>query len=145
MKRFNVRVYGLLVNENSEILVSDESRYGHQFTKFPGGGVEFGEGLHTALVREFREEMELEIDVKELFYVNDFLQISAFDPNHQLISFYYFVSAKHPPTNLTTARLNGDGETQRWISIQELTINDVTFPLDKCVVEKLKAIEHLEH
>lgn len=145
MKRFNVRVYGLLVNENSEILVSDESRYGHQFTKFPGGGVEFGEGLHTALVREFREEMELEIDVKELFYVNDFLQISAFDPNHQLISFYYFVSPKHPLTNLTTAPSNGDGESQRWISIQELTTNDVTFPLDKCVVEKLKAIEHLEH
>lgn len=72
MKQFNVRVYGLLINADRQILVSEESRFGKQFTKFPGGGVEFGEGLHDALKREFLEEVDLEIQVHDLFYVNNF-------------------------------------------------------------------------
>jgi len=45
MPRFNVRVYGLLINDRNEILISDEQEYGMQFSKFPGGGLEYGEGL----------------------------------------------------------------------------------------------------
>lgn len=140
MKQFNVRVYGLLVNENNEILVSDESRFGKHFTKFPGGGLEFGEGLNDALKREFIEEMALEIEVKSLFYVNDFLQISAFNPDHQLLSFYYFVSTQQNLINLPSARIQGDGETQRWVSLHELTEEDMEFPIDKFVVKKLKEL-----
>ena len=58
--------------------------------KFPGGGHEFGEGLKETLIREFKEELSLEVEVGDLFYVNDFAQISAFHENHQLISFYFF-------------------------------------------------------
>lgn len=137
MKQFNVRVYGLLINADREILVSDESRFGKHFTKFPGGGVEFGEGLHDALKREFLEEVDLEIQVHDLFYVNDFLQLSAFNAQHQLLSFYYFVSAENMPTNHATPTKSGDGETQRWIPLHELSKNDMTFPLDKLVAEKL--------
>ena len=39
MNRFNVRVYGLLFNDEKEVLVTDENRFGIQFTKFPGGGL----------------------------------------------------------------------------------------------------------
>ena len=39
MAIFNVRAYGLLVNEANQILVSDEKEYGRLFTKFPGGGL----------------------------------------------------------------------------------------------------------
>lgn len=137
MKQFNVRVYGLLINADRQILVSDESRFGKQFTKFPGGGVEFGEGLHDALKREFLEEVDLEIQVHDLFYVNDFLQLSAFNPQHQLLSFYYFVSAEIMPTNLATPTTTGDGETQRWIPLHDLSEKNMTFPLDKLVAEKL--------
>ena len=46
MALFNVRVYGLL-NKRAvmRFLISDEQEYGMQFTKFPGGGLELGEGL----------------------------------------------------------------------------------------------------
>ena len=56
MYQFNVRVYGLLFNEDNHILISDEEEYGFQFSKFPGGGLEYGEGLIDALKRDFIEE-----------------------------------------------------------------------------------------
>ncbi|NBQ56567.1 MAG: NUDIX domain-containing protein [Verrucomicrobia bacterium] len=60
MNSFTIRVYGLLLNKNNEVLISDEHRDGLSFTKFPGGGLEFGEGIGSALIREYREEMEFE-------------------------------------------------------------------------------------
>ena len=49
MIRFNQRVYGLLINESQDILISDEFRFDTYFRKFPGGGVEYGEGIIDAL------------------------------------------------------------------------------------------------
>ena len=43
-KRFNIRVYGILINDQDQLLVSDEVIKGIKFTKFPGGGLEWGEG-----------------------------------------------------------------------------------------------------
>ena len=142
MKSFNLRVYGLLINDRNEILISDERRNGHSFTKFPGGGLEFGEGLVEGLKREFQEELSIEIEVEELFYVNDFHQLSAFNDNHQLISFYYFVKYDSwSKISLTKYEipLTSDGEKQRWIPIIELTEHDFTFPIDKIVLEKIRS------
>ena len=74
MKQFNIRVYGLLINDEQQILLSDEYRNGFAFTKFPGGGLVFGEGFSEALKREFLEEIGITIEVGELFYFNDFYQ-----------------------------------------------------------------------
>ncbi len=140
MKNFNVRVYGLLINTKNEILVSDERRAGISFTKFPGGGLEFGEGLSEALKREFSEEMGIIITVENLFYVNDLFQISAFNEDHQLLSFYYLINYSHTDKigKLEyTYPLNEDGEKQRWVSISELHEDNFTFPIDKKVIQKL--------
>jgi hypothetical protein len=39
---FNIRVYGILINEQKQVLVADEFIRGNYYTKFPGGGLEFG-------------------------------------------------------------------------------------------------------
>jgi mutator protein MutT len=143
MKSFNLRVYGLLINDKNEILISDERRNGISFTKFPGGGLEFGEGLTDGLKREFQEELEIEIEVGELFYVNDFLQVSAFNENHQLLSFYYFVNY-YDCSSIGKEKyeipFQSDGEKQRWISISELSEDYFTFPIDKIVGGKIREI-----
>ena len=59
MNLFNVRVYGILKDSNNHVLVSDELIRGEYFTKFPGGGLEFGEGTRDCLKREFKEETNL--------------------------------------------------------------------------------------
>ena len=93
---FNIRVYGLLINEQNEVLVSDELIKGNRYTKFCGGGMELGEGTINCLIREFKEEMNLEIEVIKHLYTTDFYQKSIFNPQHQLISIYYLVKAMEP-------------------------------------------------
>src|ERR1700712_2769712 len=99
MSKFNVRVYGLLINDNDEVLISDEQEYGMCFTKFPGGGLEYGEGLIDGLKREFIEECDTEIEVISHFYTTDFFIKSAFNDT-QVISVYYLVK------NITELKLD---------------------------------------
>src|ERR1700741_1009505 len=110
MSRFNIRVYGLLVNHSNQILISDEQEYGMQFTKFPGGGLEYGEGLIDGLKREFVEECNVEVEVLSHFYTTDFYIKSAFNDS-QIISVYYMVK-NITPLNLIfkTAVFDFDGE-----------------------------------
>jgi ADP-ribose pyrophosphatase YjhB (NUDIX family) len=96
MPQFTLRVYGILINENKQVLVSDEYIRGNYYTKFPGGGLEFGEGTRDCLKREFREEMDLDVEVGEHLYTTDYFQMSAFNPAHQIISIYYMVKALEP-------------------------------------------------
>jgi len=141
MKSFNVRVYGLLKNDREEVLITDEFRFNRAFTKFPGGGLEFGEGLADGLKREFLEKLSLEIEVGELFFVNDFYQESAFNPNHQLLIFYFWVNCKNwqeISVNLEKQILTQDGEMPRWIALKDISAEAMTFPVDKMVAEKIE-------
>ena len=140
MKRFNLRVYGLVINDKKEILLSDEFRFGHFFTKFPGGGVEAGEGILDALKREFIEELNLAIEDATPFYFNDFYQESAFRKEDQIVSFYYLVkcdTSKIESLNYEIPFFE-EGEKQRWVKLNDLSEIDLTFPIDKIAFEKLK-------
>jgi len=140
--RFNLRVYALIIDESNRILVSDECRFGHFFTKFPGGGIEENEGISDALKRELQEELAAEMLDSSFFYVNDFYQVSAFDTEHSLVVFYYKVVIQSPETLGTSSYaipFTEETEKQRWVSLYELQKSDLTFPIDQLVLEKLKA------
>lgn len=140
MSYFNVRVYGLLINSRNEVLVSDEQSGGRMFSKFPGGGLELGEGLIDALKREFIEECNAEIEVLGHLYTTDFYEQSSFNDS-QILSIYYMVKEVHPlMLNFKTEPFDFDeGELQsfRWIALDELKTDDVTFKTDKNAIELL--------
>ena len=151
MFRFNVRVYGVLINEQNEVLVSDEKIRGKFYTKFPGGGLEFGEGTRDCLKREFLEELSLKVEVGDHLYTTDYFQISAFNPDHQILSIYYLVKALEPiaaristepfqfdEAQLNTYQQNNETESFRLIPMEDLTEESVTLPIDKIVVGILK-------
>jgi ADP-ribose pyrophosphatase YjhB (NUDIX family) len=140
MKAFNLRVYALIINEKKEILLSDEYRFGKFFTKFPGGGVEFGEGILDALHRELDEELNLKIDQAIPFYFNDFHQESVFQSNNQIVSFYYKVKCNFQQIFIQDYSIpfQEEGEKQRWCEINLLETDQLTFPIDRLVLEKLK-------
>jgi 8-oxo-dGTP diphosphatase len=139
---FNVRVYGLLINDNNEILISDEQEYGMRFTKFPGGGLEYGEGLIDGLKREFVEECEINVDIISHFYTTDFFVKSAFNDS-QIISVYYLVKNTSDikfATKTVVFDFEGEGDllqSFRWMKLSELTADHFTFPTDQRVAELL--------
>lgn len=141
MSYFNVRVYGLLINAENEVLLSDEFEYNRRFTKFPGGGLEFGEGLIDGLKREFMEECNAEIDIISHFYTTDFYEKSSFNDS-QILSVYYLVKEIKPlQLNFKTKLFDFDENIKqsfRWVNINNLTEQDVTFKTDQTVVSLLK-------
>jgi len=139
--RFNLRVYALIIDEHQRILLSDEFRFGHFFTKFPGGGVEENEGITDALKRELKEELAADIQHSSFFYFNDFVQVSAFDPTQQIVAFYYLVQLKNQHefgTESYPIPFDVETEKQRWIPLSTLAKEDLTFPIDQQVLIKLK-------
>lgn len=148
MARFNIRVYGVLMDEHRRVLISDEYIRGGFFTKFPGGGLEFGEGTRDCLKREFKEETDLDIEVGDHIYTTDFYQVSAFNNNDQIISIYYFVHGDASQLETKTDRFDfiphqisdpeGEAEVFRWISVDELDESMMDLPIDKMVVQMIK-------
>jgi len=152
MSQFNLRVYGILIDERKGVLVSDEYIRGNYYTKFPGGGLEFGEGTRDCLKREFKEEMDLNVEVGDHIYTTDFFQLSAFNPGQQIISIYYFASPLEPikaplrtqpfqfdEREIELYRRTGETETFRFIDWKNFSADAVTLPIDKIVAAHVKA------
>lgn len=142
MKHFNLRIYGLVIDDG-KILVSDEFCNGIHVTKFPGGGLEFGEGTIDCLIREFKEELNLDIEVLEHLHTTDFYIHSAFNPDRQVICVYYLVKPKEKITVKISEIPFDFEETKegaqafRWLDLNTLNENDFTFATDKKVSELL--------
>ncbi len=140
VNQFNLRVYGIIKNAEGEILISDECKNGHSFTKFPGGGLKFGEGLEGCLKRELMEELEIDAVIGDQIYVNDFYQQSAFRKSDQLISFYFEVTEYFGRIKISNhdVPVTEEGEKFRWVSTENLSEEMMTFPIDKVVAKKLR-------
>jgi ADP-ribose pyrophosphatase YjhB (NUDIX family) len=148
MALFNVRVYGILIDDQARLLVSDEFIRGAYITKLPGGGLEIGEGTRDGLAREFMEEANLKITVGDHFYTTDFFQISAFNNKDQIISIYYLVHSDKTDTIIAkekafdfipeqVADVKGTAEHLRWVPLSELTEDTMTLPIDKVAIKLL--------
>lgn len=143
---FNVRVYGIMINEKKEVLVSDEYIRGSYITKFPGGGLEYGEGTKDCLKREWMEELSQQIEIKEHIYTTDFFQVSAFGDGRQIISIYYYVKPLSPFVVGAKSRpfdfneLADQAQALRWISLDKLTEQMLTLPIDKMVTGIIRGL-----
>lgn len=148
IQAFTIRVYGILMDDEKNVLVSDEIIRGKFYTKFPGGGLEFGEGTHACLIREFKEETGLDISIQQHLYTTDFFQQSAFNEKDQVISIYYLIETKDISTlkisktqfDFSEEQLSGkiQQENFRWIAFSELNESTVSLPIDKKVISLLK-------
>jgi 8-oxo-dGTP diphosphatase len=149
----NVRVYGILMQDDRRVLVSDEFIRGSYITKFPGGGLEFGEGTRDCLRREFMEEMGLNVEIGRHIYTTDFYQRSAFNSEHQILSIYYEAIALESITapirvkpfdfdegQLAVYNATGETETFRLIDWEHFSADSVTLPIDKIVADMIKGV-----
>ena len=134
---FNIRVYGLIL-ESGSILLSKELIMGEEVIKFPGGGLEHGEGLIEGLNREFKEEMGQRIYNVKHYYTTDFFQRGSFKLTDQLISIYYTGKLKHKVVN----KINKPKKEQPvfiWEKLERLNEVKFKFPIDQLIIKKLKS------
>ncbi len=149
--RFNIRVYILLFDESkTKVLLSDEIIGGKYFTKFPGGGLEYGEGILDCLHREAMEELGQEVEVVRHFYTTEFFQISQFIPGDQIVSVYYECclpkntdGRRLPSFRVTNKKFNfverkERAESFRWQTLKKLKIKEMSFPIDQEVVSRFE-------
>ena len=143
IKNFNIRVYGIYINNKKEVLLSDEVRFGKKMTKFPGGGLKFGEGTIDCLKREALEEFKQGIEIISHFYTTDFFQKAYFYTGQQLISIYYLINFSEPIKFKISCKpfdfqdLKENNQSLRFVSIKDWQITDLTFPIDQIVMKKL--------
>ena len=152
---FNVRVYGILINEDRQVLVSDEIIRGKYYTKFPGGGLEPGEGTRDCLKREFKEELNLLVAVEDHLYTTDYYQQSAFNPDDQLLSIYYYVTPLEPllfplthsemddsQKTPTIYDIQASLETFRFMDLSGFSSESMSLPVDKIVADLIVKTVH---
>jgi 8-oxo-dGTP diphosphatase len=123
---FTIRVYALLINSDNEVLVTDEFQLEMKMTKFPGGGLNFGEGTIECLKRELLEECSQEIMDIEHFYTTDFYQKALYWENYQLVSIYYLARLNEPVRFTISTKafdfpemVNGS-QSFRWVSANKI-------------------------
>lgn len=141
---FNIRVYAIIIQNNS-LLLSDEYIKGKPITKFPGGGLKFGEGTIDCIKRELMEELNAEANGIKHFYTTDFFQVSAYNKNQQIISIYYLIEKIDIcPIKISTRKFDfskppKEGEQNfRWVKLNDINEDEFTFPIDKKVIRLLK-------
>ncbi|UCH15191.1 MAG: NUDIX domain-containing protein [Bacteroidales bacterium] len=144
IRHFNIRVYGIVINENNQVLITDEYLLDQKMTKFPGGGMKFGEGPADCMKREALEEFGQEVEIVEHFYTTEFYQKSLFHKDHQIISIYYLIKFKDKIRfNISTTpfdfhELKNGNWSFRWIKIKDLSDEVLSFPIDRHVARLLR-------
>lgn len=132
LSSFNVRAYAICTHEN-RILSVHEKYDGLIYNKLPGGGVEFGEGLTDCLHREFKEELNLKIEIVEHLYTQEDYVKSLFDDGKQLLFIYYIAKILNiDEMKISSADIAGI----EWIDLDGC--NPLELPVDRIAFDKYK-------
>ncbi|MCX8081284.1 MAG: NUDIX domain-containing protein [Bacteroidia bacterium] len=140
--KITLRVYGILLHDGN-VLVSDEYIRKNKVTKFPGGGLHFGEGTIDALKREFMEEMKQPVEVISHYYTTDFFVSSAFHVRTQVISIYYLLKPLGPIVFQTSSVPHDyvwkeGAQSLRWLDYKSVNEDQFTLIIDRKVGEMLE-------
>ena len=144
--RFTIRVYGIWINEKKEVLVSDEWVAGRRITKFPGGGLEPGEGPAECVKREWQEELNVAIRIHSQFYFTDDFVASFLNDGRQVISLYYRVEVLEPlMVSIKKEAFDFEEDREgaqafRFIPLTRIGPADFSLPIDRKVGEMLEKL-----
>ena len=108
VQRPQLAVSAVIFREGRVLLLKRAKSPGHGFWSLPGGRVEFGESLHTALAREVDEEAGLEIDIVALAGWREVLPGAGGGGHYLIMSFAARWRANE-------VRLNHEHDDFKWI------------------------------
>ncbi len=123
--KLRVRSCGILIKADQILLINHRGLNGNEtFWSLPGGGVMFGESCRSAVVREFKEETNLDIEVESYLFTNEFI-------GERIHALEIFFSIKHIEGKLEKGI---DPE----LSLDDQIINDVAW----ITFERLSTIDN---
>ena len=124
-----IEVVAAIIKQNNNIFVTRRS-YGEfeNMWEFPGGKMEIGETRKEALIREIKEELELDIDISR------YLTTVKYDYPTFHLTMHCFICT----ISGGKLQLNAHNDA-KWTTLEELNqLNWV--PADILVIEKLKEL-----
>ena len=124
--RPQLAVSGAIFRDGRLLLVRRTSSPGKGFYSLPGGRVEFGESLHTALHREVDEETGLQIEILGLAGWREVLPGDSSGGHYVIISFAARWIAREPV-------LNDEHDDFKWIDPDALGDLKVTGGLQEVI------------
>lgn len=143
VEKIAIRVYALIVKKD-KILLSDEFWFDTPMTKFPGGGLEMGEGIRDCLLRELKEELKITPKSIDHFFTYEDLIVSEFISKTQVIPIYYLCEIEDNSQievseyRYDFKKLENGAMRNRWIDLDLLDESEMTFKNDKLALRKLK-------
>ena len=151
VRRFNVRVYFFLLDRplidgqpdpDSQVLLSDEFLSGKNCTKWPGGGLEFGEGPRECALREAEEELGQPIALGPLVHATGNFVRSSWRGEEQVLCQYYLATLISPVEFRVATELHAypgeNAESFRWKPLSKVDKQDLTFEVDQDAIQALK-------
>lgn len=99
-----VAVKGVILNEGKVLIVqrSNYDQIGAGTWECAGGKIEFGEELETALIREIKEEVGLDVQVDKILYASSFHT----DPARQVVILTYLCRSSQKEVTLSHEHMN---------------------------------------
>ena len=94
--RPRVRVAGILI-EDDRILLIEHTKNNKKYWLVPGGGVDWGESAAEALIREFKEETSLDIEVEKFLFISETI---APDKQKHVINLYFKTKKAENSSNI---------------------------------------------
>ncbi len=120
--KHRIRAAGIAVNDNRILMLRVKDPYSGEYWIPPGGGFEAGDvSTKQSLVREFKEETNLDVDVGELICVREFYETSA--ERYHVELFYHIRDWQGEPGLGNLVGLNDESYIQevKWLAIDELS------------------------
>ncbi len=120
-------VGAVITNKNGEILLMRRKKEDFMVGIFeiPGGNAEKGEGIYEVLVREIKEETNLDLR-KVQYYINQFDYLSS--SGKKCRQFNFKVEVSGGPIVLT------EHDTYKWVSLDEIEEQNVSDEVKECLI-----------
>jgi len=131
--RPQLAVSGVIFRDGKVLLVRRARSPGRGFYSLPGGRVEFGESLHTALHREVDEETGLRIEILGLAGWREVLPTGAGAGHYLIMSFAARWASREPV-------LNDEHDDFKWLAPEEIGDLKVTGGLHEVIAAARKLV-----
>ena len=129
MKGYGLTVRGIIKNEKNEILIvkrHPKSKTDPEMWELPGGKVEKGEFFTDALVREIKEETNLDVNV------GDFAEAIQNDYSHKrTVQIMMYLDVTNGEVKISEEHTDW-----MWADIEKIRILDVSTSLEKMLKKK---------